>query len=297
MYIHLIVLEAANWMIPVQDILINLIASLIWLLLGVLAVYLKNRLFKKMMYKRTRLKLHTKNDGYIIHSYYGNSGKVDKEAKTGMMGYPFEYISYATVITHLKSITKNVEVKVEPGPLLVSQIKDKTLDSNIIIFGGPLHNLITGYLLGMSKENHTIPFYFAPYKNKGEEGYDKASLYIDGEDEPICIPKQSDDGTYYKEDYGIIINIANPFNKKKRLISMIGCHSIGVYAAALYFTEFDKELAKHTKGKDNYIAIVKCLGDLDNIKGDPEYFDSYELDDIDPNILTDKYLKDIELKE
>ena len=49
MYIHLIVLEATNWMIPVQDIIINLIASLIWLLLGVLAVYLKNRLFKKMM--------------------------------------------------------------------------------------------------------------------------------------------------------------------------------------------------------------------------------------------------------
>lgn len=268
------------------DIFIELLGATIVFFAGIFFGVFRDRLYKQRVHNATRLTINSKDENTFFRCYYANSGLVDSEEATGI-GYHFEYMSHANMVNYLLSINKNVEIDSKIGPLFVKDIGKYHLTSNVIIYGGPFHNLITGLVFGLTKEYHNVPFYFDYY---GEEA---AALYHVGDEQKPYVPSMNPDKTYYSNDYGIIINVVNPYNTKKRIIAFIGCRSIGVYGASFYFTNSAKELKKRTKGMENYVAIVKCGGDEDNITGDVILKNVYEIDEIDETKITNAHLKDI----
>ena len=94
----------------------------------------------------------------------------------------------------------------------------------------------------------------------------KIQLFYKGKDEEYKTAKPLKDklGDFYCEDYGLIINIKNPYNPEKRIIALMGCRSIGVLGATYAFTKFNNETLKSVKN-DEYAVIVKCHGDRSNL--------------------------------
>ena len=268
------------------DIFIELLGSIICFLAGVFFGVFRERLYTKKIHDATRLRFNGKQDNVFFRCYYANSGLEDNDESTGV-GYHFEYMAHANIVNYLLNFNKNTEIDLKIGPLLVKNIANCNLTCNTIIYGGPFHNLITGQVFGLTKNYHNIPFYFDYY------GDEAAALYHIGDEDKPYVPTMNVEKTYYANDYGMIINIVNPYNSKKRIIAFIGCRSIGVYGASLYFSQNAKELKKKTKGMDNYVAIVKCSGDEDNIIGDIILQNAYKIDPIDNASITNEYLKDI----
>ena len=268
------------------DIFIELLGSIICFLAGVFFGVFREHFYTKRIYNATRLRFNGRQDNVFFRCYYANSGLEDNDESTGM-GYHFEYMAHANIVNYLLNYNKNTEIDLKIGPLSVKQIGDCNLTCNTIIYGGPFHNLITGQVFGLTKQYHTIPFYFDYF---GEEA---AALYHIGEEDNPFVPTMNAEKTFYANDYGMIINIVNPYNSKKRIIAFIGCRSIGVYGASLYFTQNAKELKKKTKKMKNYVAVVKCSGDQDNIIGDILLQKTYKIDPIDNAVITNEYLKDI----
>ena len=270
----------------INDLPTELLGALLAFLAGVLYTKSKEHFFTNRVYNHTRLKMNSKEEELLINSYHANSGATDSEEKTSL-GYPFEYMSYATVVAYLQSINKNIDIALDPSPLKVSDIKNYSVTSNTILFGGPFHNLITGMIFGLSKEYRTVPFYFDRY------GDEDAALFCDNKPDVPFIPLKNADGDYYMKDYGIILNVVNPYDTRKRIIAIIGCRSIGVFGASLYFAKSHKELKKKTKGMDNYAVIVVCGGDEHTVIGSPKLVLAVSIDPIDKSKISKSTLKDI----
>ena len=268
------------------DVFIELLGATIVFFAGILFSITIKRLYSKRIHNATRLKINSKDDSVAFKCYYANSGLMDNDEATGI-GYHFEYMAHANIVTYLLSLNKNIEVDLQIGPLYVKDISDCTLTNNTIIYGGPFHNLITGQVFGLTKQYHNIPFYF------DYAGDEAAALYHVGEEDKPFVPLMNADKTYYTHDYGMIINVVNPYNPKKRIIAFIGCRSSGVHGASLFFSQNAKELKKKTKNMNNYVAIVSCNGDADNIIGDVLLERVYEIDNINEANITNKYLNDV----
>ena len=206
-----------------------------------------------------------------------NSGRYD-ESENVYLGYPFEYMSAASINSYLSMMVKIVDMEPHPCPLKVKEIAkiDKTKD--LILLGGPFHNILTKLFFGLVKDKTNLPLYFDTFE--GEE----ATLFYkeNGANEyKTAKPLKDMVGNYYSEDYGLIINIKNPYNPSKRVIALMGCRSIGVLGATLAFTTFNKEIFKKVKD-DQYAVIVKCYGDRNNvdIERPIEFITSIALNDL-----------------
>ena len=265
----------------IKEIIINLVASLVYAALAFFVVYLYNLLtkwfYKRKFYKSTRLNINNKEEKYFIKCYMANSGRYD-ESENVYLGYPFEYMSAASINSYLSMMVKIVDMEPHPCPLKVNEIAkiDKTKD--LILLGGPFHNILTKLFFGLVKDKTNLPLYFDTFE--GEE----ATLFYkeNGANEyKTAKPLKDMVGNYYSEDYGLIINIKNPYNPSKRVIALMGCRSIGVLGATLAFTTFNKEIFKKVKD-DQYAVIVKCYGDRNNvdIERPIEFITSIALNDL-----------------
>lgn len=264
-----------------KDLIVNLAGSIVYAAVGFVAVYFYN-VFTKWFYKRkfyrsTRLDLNKKDDKYFVKCYMANSGRYD-ESENVYLGYPFEYMSAASINTYLSMMIKIVDMETHPCPLKVNEISkiDKTKD--MILLGGPFHNILTKLFFGLSKDNTNLPLYFDTF-----EGEEATLFYKENNTDEYKTAKPLKDqvGNYYCEDYGLIINIKNPYNPKKRIIALMGCRSIGVLGATLAFTAYNKEIFKKVKD-DEYAVIVKCYGDRNNVDVERpiEFISSIKLDSI-----------------
>lgn len=255
-----------EWVI---DILKNLAGSLAWAIIAFVTVYFYNRLtkwfYKRKFYKTTRLNINPKQKKIYIPCYIANSSRYD-ETENVYLGYPFEYMASASINTFLSLIIKNVNMDTTLCPLKVKKIEKIDKSYDLILLGGPFHNMLTELFFGLSKANTNMPFYFDTF-----EGEDATLFYKDNDSSEYKRLKPIKDpvGNYYCEDYGLIINIRNPYNPKKRIIAIIGCRSIGVLGATLAFTTFNDEIMKKVK-YDEYAVIIKCYGDQNNVNLDRE---------------------------
>ena len=288
-----------------NDFLVNLIASLVWTIIafvaGVLFTRLQTVLYRRYVKKITRFTVHGRNDTLYVTSIYANSGKKDAGEAVNL-GYPFEYMANAMIESFLLSLNKHLEMRSGPGPITKREVEMTSKDSNIILLGGPFHNLITGNIFGLSKEYHTVPFYFDSVAREDGSMEDATLIHIEEADKPLVngdncfIPEKDADGRYYRTDYALIMNVVNPFNPKKRIISFIGCRSIGVFGAALYYTKYRKEIAKKVKF-DEYALVIKVNGEQDNIIGEPKLLKTYNLDPIDISKISTAHLNDLKVVE
>lgn len=272
------------------DFIINvatsLFSSLVWAVIAFVAVLIYNKLsnyyYNKKFYKSTRLTLKNKKEKFNVQCFIANSGKYDGEEKV-YLGYPFEYMAAATINSYLELVIKNIDMNTTPCPLQVSSITkiDKTTD--LILLGGPFHNILTKAFFGLSKERTNVPFYFDTF-----EGEEATLFYKETKDSEYKTVKPQKDpiGNYYCEDYGLIINIKNPYNPQKRIIAIMGCRSIGVLGGTIAFTSMNKEMLKNIEF-DEYAVIIKCFGEQNNISNERKIekvttvkIDSIKLEDL-----------------
>ena len=257
---------------------INVLASLIWAPLSFLIVFLwtkmRNSLFKRMMYKNTRLNLSDRTQGLEIDCFYANSNKVDKGEATAL-GYPFEYMAAATVQSYLNLLVrKNFRMDIYPSPVA---LKDALVEKSddLLLLGGPFHNSFTRLFFGLIKGQTNLPFYFDSI-----DGEDATLVLTDEVGGGTFTPKKDVTGKYYADDYGLIINVKNVYDNNKRRIAIMGCRSIGVLGAAMAFTELSKTIYEKTKEYDEYAVVVSCHGNQYNVSKTPEICKCIELSSI-----------------
>ncbi|NOQ55489.1 MAG: S-layer protein [Nanohaloarchaea archaeon] len=128
-------------------------------------------------------------------------------------------------------------------------IKSKdTIDSNLIVIGGPLTNLIT------SDVNNYLPVKFKidsfPFRG---------------------MLSQKTGKTYDEDNIGIIAKIVNPKNTTKSILIFAGNRLGGTKAAVLALTRFTETILERYNGEDNWACIVEGLdidgdGKVDSIK-------------------------------
>ncbi len=248
------------------EIIIGLLSSLIWAVAAFFAVLVYNKLvdgyYKKKFYQLTRLSINKKYKS-SIRCYIANSGRYDASEKV-YLGYPFEYMASATINSHLENLTRNIDMNTYLSPLKKDEVNKMDKTGNLILLGGPFHNLLTKLFFGLSKENTIVPFYFDTF-----EGEEATLFYRENMEENFKTVKPIKDpnGNFYCEDYALILNVRNPYVPKNRIIAIIGCRSIGVLGGTNAFTLYRKEIFNDVK-YDQYAVIIKCYGDQNNINDD-----------------------------
>lgn len=139
----------------------------------------------------------------------------------------------------LYGIEKNV-VKLD------TEIKEKDLDNNLIIIGGPIVNTIC------YKINQKMPVVFL--------SKEKAFL------------SKKTNKKYYDDEIGIIIKTKNPFSKNKQILVIEGKRYIGTKACVIAFTKYLNELSK--KINENSYTIIKGYDiDSDGIIDEIEFIE------------------------
>lgn len=249
----------------------ELLASIIAWLAAVLTFRPAVKAIERWRFRKSS-HLELDDNKLFMRCFYANSNRVDEEEHV-LLGYPFEYMASASVSTYLNIMSHNkADVISSPSP-----IKDidaaKEYRENVLLLGGPYHNTVTHYFFGLKEGDTKLPFYFGSY-----QGEDATLFYKDGDSVKTFVPKKHSSGDYYAEDYGLILNIKNPYNPDKRVIALIGCRSIGVLGAAAFFTEHNKKLRKITKNMDEYAVVIECHGDNLNVLQDPEDHFAVELE-------------------
>ena len=246
----------------IKDVFSNLITSVVYgamafVLVGIYDL-IKDFIFKQNFYKLTRIDHPKKEDTFAIKCYMANSGRYD-ECENVYLGYPFEYMSAASLNSYLNMIMTVVDMETYPCPLTASELGEINKTQDLILLGGPFHNLLTQHFFGLTKENTNVPLYFDTFENE------EATLFYKKDEEyKTAKPLKDTLGDFYCEDYGLILNIKNPYNPDKRIIALMGCRSIGVLGATYAFTKFYKDIFKTVKS-DEYAVIVKCHGDRSNL--------------------------------
>jgi DNA-binding Lrp family transcriptional regulator len=123
---------------------------------------------------------------------------------------------------------------------------EKLQNLNMILIGGPGANLITADI------NKHLPIKFS------EQNYWAGLIH--------------EEKTFSSETHGLIANIANPFEKDKRIIVLAGIRNVGTKTAILALTNFyNKVLKDYEEGKD-WACVVRGY----DVNGDGKV-DSVEL--------------------
>ena len=124
------------------------------------------------------------------------------------------------------------------------ELREGDLKNNLILIGGPSVNSV------IAKINSKLPIKFGKVKYKNNF-YD--SFYSDISEK-----------TYSDENYGIVVKIKNPFDKKKSILVVGGRRFKGTQAAMLAFLlKFDELCSGNSYNKKFHAKVVDGL-DLNN---------------------------------
>ena len=279
-----------------HEVGVNILASLIFIGFQFLFIWLWIVHNRRKIKSVLRIKPKRRSDVIKMDACYANSGRFDEE-EGSYLSYPCEYVAVGKMESFLKNNWKNVDLDSKMGPINVNDANNINPDRHLLLVGGPFHNLKTGYILGMVKEYSNVPFYFDTF-----EGED-ATLFFTGRSKsnPTPYKPTKNAAGKYTKDYGVIINIKNPYNPEKRLIAVLGCRTFGVLSAMTFLTEHSKDLLKALKAIDgkipnDYGIIVKNGNDGENLNDSYEVVEAFEMPPVLKDSLQTKHLKNLEVK-
>lgn len=223
----------------IENIIIGIVTSFIWFLLGIASV----KVSKYYLLKNPIKRLWKIKDPKKLIICASTSTKTD----TG------EYYRPATGIGQLRalgqiveSLGKSYNIRIQNILLSINQIQ-KQIENDIILLGGPKNNEISKLFLEkikslniVNQQNSTI------YWHNGKDIFEYSGVSKN----KVVI-----------KDYGIAIRMKNPFDsQKKTFISLFsGSHTYGTIASAQYFTEhFIKKTKGIKKVKENVFMLIEC---------------------------------------
>ena len=271
------------------DIIINIVASIIIAVVLFSKDGVVNAIYRKKMFETTRIRHFKKDYGKKVKFYYAKSDQYDEE-EGSYLSFPCEYLSMGCIESFLKIKLPNLNVEREMTPEDLSGVLNISSDYDIVIFGGPVHNLVTRYYFDLCNPNNKAHIYFTTpeyllhatgynVERKDEDTRKRTKISVDSQitaNRDFDVERDEKTGSFIK-DHGIIINIKNPKNVKRRIILFMGSRTFGVQGAANYFSYYNKELRKALKKlpggiPNEYAMIVKCTSSNRNIdqKIDPE---------------------------
>ena len=243
----------------VKDILIMPITFIIGLLISWLKTTEHNRKYKQIL-------RYSPDDEKIV-CFTANPGKYDY-SECVKLGYVFEYMSLGVIMNSLKKIYKDIDFITMMSELDYADIRKKNLKRNLILIGGPFHNSVTRQLL--FSNNINMPFSFDEDANL---------IYTDekGKETRFCPEISNGEKKFFEKDYALIINIKNPLVSTKRILSIMGCRSVGCYGAALFLCNNIHNIKKEIVD-DEYAIVISCDGEEENITLAPVFEAYYKLD-------------------
>jgi len=115
---------------------------------------------------------------------------------------------------------------------------EKEEKNNLILVGGPGTNLLT------EEVNRFLPIRFNVTST--EQGFIFSGLV-----------SQKTKSIYTKDSIGILAKIANPWDKRKRIIIIAGNKAVGTKACVLALTKFWKEALKNFNGDDEFATVIQ----------------------------------------
>lgn len=220
------------------SLLINLLASLIWFILG-LAAYHMGRLIVSVQPVKKLWNLGN-NKNLII--CVAASAQID----TGKYLRPTTGIGQVRAIGYIiESLSAAYDVKIENIFLSTDQVQ-RQIEKDLIVLGGPKNNEIARLFLDKFSEMGIV------------QQNENRIHWLHGEQKTYEGTTQN--GVVVK-DYGLIIRVANPFSslKKTSFSLFTGCHTFGTIAAAKYFTEnYIREIKPWHKIRNNVVMLVEC---------------------------------------
>src|SRR6266700_2589966 len=229
-----------------SGILVNLISSAIWLILGVLTARAVYRL--RVVRPARNLWQIADIKGLII---------VASHATTTHTG---EYARPATGIGNIRALASVVEslnkaygkLTVRNIYLSTDQLQDR-LENDLLLLGGPKNNKISAHFLGLIKGCQPLVevnqrFYWRTHSGRGWN--EKGAQEFHGKVENDQVIK----------DFGIGVRMISPFTSEKRTVILIaGSHTYGVVAAAKYLTEqIHKDLPFRRLKESNLVFVVSA---------------------------------------
>ena len=127
-------------------------------------------------------------------------------------------------------------------------ISEKAENTNMIIIGGPLTNILTNKI----NSYLPVPFNLEKYPFRG-------------------IKSKKTGKSYDADNIGLIAKIVNPYNTEKSILLIAGNRFNGTKGAVLALTRHTKEILEDYNGEDNWARIIEGLdmdgdGKVDAIK-------------------------------
>lgn len=215
-----------------KDLVINIISSLIGAALSILVtIVIRYFRLNRPIRKIWNNLIH--DDGKIS---FITTALVTSEHKIYTAVPSAEFTALSELLTQFKKVYKNVEFDHYPS----GKFPFSKIGGPLLLVGGPRNNDITKLLF----ERVNLPVRF-----DGHSLIDKDNV----RSTPLAINQ-----TIIK-DYGVIINIPNPFHDNKRIILLAGCHAYGTNAAIRAMTwPYLKETLKRISSTD-YAVVVEAL--------------------------------------
>ena len=222
-----------------QNIILGIIASFIWFILGIITI----KLSKFYLLKNPVKRLWKISDPKKLIICAATSTKTD----TGQYFRPATGIGQLRALGQIiESLSKAYIIRIQNILLSIDQIQMQ-IENDLILLGGPKNNEISKLFLDKIKYLNIV------YQENSIINWTKGSktFAYSGKTEKRKVIK----------DYGLAIRMKNPFDSSKNtFISLFsGCHTYGTIAAAQYFTE---HYVKKTKGlkkvKENLFILVEC---------------------------------------
>ncbi len=226
-----------------NEIIISLIASIIWLFLGLFTSKFKQ--YISLTKPSRRLWKLKQPDSFIMciaNSTITDTGKYNRPA-TGIG----QVKAVATLTVSIKNTYKQTDKQKYRNYIYMSsdQLHEK-IEDDIILIGGTKNNIISKkYLLAM-KDIQPLQM--------------DTNKFIWSNDNNIEIFSGKTVNKKVVEDYGVIMRTYNPFSDEKATTAVLiaGSHTYGTIAASRYFIE---NLIKNIDivKKDNLVILIKCL--------------------------------------
>jgi len=217
-----------------NSLYINLLASLIWFLAGLLFVKYK-RLYSSTYPARKLWQFKDPNNFIIC---IANSTITD----TGDYHRPATGIGQVRAVATLTMSLKKAYSGTHIDHIFMStdQLHNR-IENDIIILGGIKNNIIAKHYLEIIKDVQPA-------------NMDTNSISWKNDDNTVEKFKGITDGKEVLYDYGLIMRTYNPFLKDNTAVFIAGCHTYGTVAASNFFTKEVIKMERFLSGK--YIVII-----------------------------------------
>lgn len=222
-----------------DNIIIGILSSFVWFLLGTIFLYLSKLI---VVVRPTKRLWNIKSPKNLIICA-ATSTKTD----TGEYQRPATGIGQLRALAYcVESLSKVYDLKIQNILLSIDQIQ-KQIENDIILLGGPKNNEITKLFLNK----------IAPMKLVDQKGV--VIRWMVGNNQ-FEYQGQTSNSEVIK-DFGLIVRMKNPFDtqRKSTICLFSGSHTYGTIAAAKYFSyHYIKKMKFYHRKYENIVIVVEC---------------------------------------